>query len=122
MSRFHVRCRTCDARQVLPRHPEAYLRPRACWSCGRKAGDTGAREWNPWRVDQWMMRRDTRGAGCTCAGYAWGGVLSGAMHRRGSKRCWYRTDGSQRLPGDRDFYEEYCYEEVPGGVGLHPTD
>lgn len=45
-----------------------------------------------------MNTRDTslKGAGCICSGYWF-------LHRRGSRFCWYRKDGSQRMPGDADF-------------------
>ncbi|MFT0167513.1 hypothetical protein ACLKMY_00595 [Paraburkholderia mimosarum] len=50
-----------------------------------------------------MMKRNTRVTGCTCQGYPWAGLMSGAMHRRGSLWCWYRANGEQREPGDPDF-------------------
>lgn len=74
-------------------HPDDYKRPRKCWSCGRAK----------WTIDPYMTKRDTRKQGCTCAGYAWGGVMSGAMHRRGSLRCWYSVDGSLRMPSDEEI-------------------
>jgi hypothetical protein len=45
-----------------------------------------------------------RALGCMCSGYAWEGNMTGAMHRRGSLRCWYRSDGSRREYGDKDYY------------------
>lgn len=99
MSRVHVRCGNskCRVRQVFPKSPSKYIRPRKCWSCGE----------NRWTVDGWMNKRDTRAMGCTCLGYNWGG----AMHRKGSKFCWYRADGSTRAPGDPDFNDtEYEVE------------
>lgn len=105
MSRFHVRCRTwaCKARRVLKKHPSQYYRQPKCESCGR----TG----EVWRVDRWMQERNTRLLGCTCAGYAWAGYMSGAMHRRGSLKCWYRADGTQRVPEDEDYYNEVNDED-----------
>jgi len=106
VSRYHVRCsnRACRARRVLSRHPDSYLRLPRCDSCGRSGPGT-------WTIDPWLTKRNTRLEGCTCAGYAWGGYMSGAMHRRGSLRCWYRADGTRREPGDEDFYDE-SYEEL----------
>lgn len=94
MARFHVRCRHCATRKVLRRHPENYLRVPQCGVCGRRS----------FRIDGWMMRRNTRAMGCMCAGYAWAGMMTGAMHRKGSKQCWYRADGSQREWGDTDYF------------------
>jgi hypothetical protein len=48
-----------------------------------------------------MNKRDTKAMSCDCAGYKWGG----APHRKGSKACWFRKDGTQRVPGDPDFYD-----------------
>lgn len=45
-----------------------------------------------------------RTLGCMCSGYSWAGNMTGAMHRRGSLRCWYRADGTQRAYGDDDFF------------------
>lgn len=42
--------------------------------------------------------------GCMCAGYAWEGMMTGAMHRRGSLRCWYRANGEKREHGDKDYF------------------
>lgn len=58
------------------------------------------------RVDGWMNRRTAlnRSLGCMCCGYSWAGNMTGAMHRRGSLRCWYRVDGSKREYGDDDYW------------------
>jgi hypothetical protein len=103
--RHHVRCRKCDKRRVLRRHPEQYaVRYLPKCECGAK----------DWRVDWWMMRRNTRLMGCTCAGYVWAGNMSGAMHRRGSLRCYYRSDGSSREYGDSDYYIDPDWENEGG--------
>ncbi|AWM87347.1 hypothetical protein C4E04_11785 [Microvirga sp. 17 mud 1-3] len=97
MARYHCRCRKCEARRVLPRHPDDYLRPPRC-ACGAKS----------WRIDRWMNTRDTsmHGAGCNCSGYWF-------THRRGSKFCWYRKDGTARVPGDPDFSDrELSADEI----------
>lgn len=97
MSRCHVRCRKCAARRVLPSAPDYLERLPACENCGSKE----------YRVDGWMNSRDTRASACCCSGYVrmtrdpnstvW------TMHRKGSPYCWYRKDGTQRMPGDADF-------------------
>lgn len=91
--RYNVRCRNskCQARGVLPKHPLDYKRPVVCWSCGGRQ----------WRIDKHRMREDHRAKGCTCAGYAWSAF--GGLHRKGSRLCWFRPDGTQRMPGDADF-------------------
>src|SRR5580700_9747177 len=91
--RYSCRCqrKVCGARRTLKRHPDSYHRPPKC--------GIGAL-----RIDKWMMKRDTHAMGCTCPGYSWG---LKAMHRRGSKFCWYRSDGSDRLPEDVDFQSQY---------------
>lgn len=71
---------------MFKRRPDEYERPPRCRDCGK----------SNFRVDAWMMKRDTHGQACTCAGYWF-------WHRRGSLYCWYRKDGSDRLPGDVDF-------------------
>lgn len=70
------------------------------------------------RVDGWMNRRtaQNRAMGCMCSGYGWEGNMTGAMHRRGSKRCWYRSNGEQRSFGDADFYMEPEVEVAVGGL------
>lgn len=32
------------------------------------------------------------------------------MHRKGSPYCWFRKDGTQRMPGDADF-KDYQLEK-----------
>lgn len=98
MARFHCRCRQCDTRKVLAKHPDEFTRLPKCpkESCGAR----------DWRTDAWMNGRDTslRGMGCACSGYAF-------MHRKGSKFCWYRTDGTDRLPGDPDFNDRHMSDD-----------
>jgi hypothetical protein len=62
----------------------------------------GRRDFRP---DAWMNKRNTRAMGCMCSGYAWAGNMSGALHRKGSKQCWYRADGTRREYGDADYYK-----------------
>lgn len=87
-TRYHCRCRRCRARKVLRRHPDGYTRQPQCRVCGQR----------DFVVDAWMMKRDTHAAACTCGGYHF-------WHRMGSKHCWHRADGSDRLPGDADFID-----------------
>jgi hypothetical protein len=104
MARYHVRCSNykCKTRHVFKNHPDCYGNKKKCRKCGN----------TKFTVDVWMNSRDTRAMGCMCAGYPWAGLMSGAMHRKGSKYCWYRKDGTQRMPGDEDFhdleYEKYA--------------
>lgn len=97
--RYHVRCRKCQGRRVLPKHPDDYKKePPICRTVACKSKD--------YRVDKWMMERNTsvhgpNALGCNCMGYPWSGA--GGVHRKGSKYCWYRVDGSPRYPGDPDF-------------------
>jgi hypothetical protein len=92
VSRCHVRCRKCEARRVLSKHPDQYARLPVCSGCGARS----------WRADRWMNRRKTglgiSGMGCDCGGYWF-------RHRKGSLYCWRRADGSERYPGDDDFQE-----------------
>ena len=78
---------------MLRKPPEQYVRPPRCWC--------GARDWRP---DPWMNKRNTRAMGCMCSGYAWGGMMTGAMHRRGALRCWFRANGERREYGDADYF------------------
>lgn len=97
----HVRCKRCDRRRVLPRHPDAYSRMQpVCQGHG-----CGGRDY---RADKWMNNRNTsdrglRALGCACMGYSF-------KHRKTSPFCWYRADGSPRLPGDVDFRDHYTTE------------
>lgn len=94
--RYNIRCSNekCKARGVTEVHPDEWKRTRRCWSCGG----------TKFRVDWTHMRRDTKGMSCACGGYKhWEGAATGAIHRKGSKLCWYREDGTQRMPGDPDF-------------------
>lgn len=69
------------------------------------------------RLDKWMLKRDTKKMGCCCPGYHF-------FHRRGSKYCWYRVDGTGRYPGDPDFCSHYENDgidefDVPFDVVVH---
>lgn len=102
MSRYHVRCRKCDARRVLKTHPDHYKRIPQC-RCGAKS----------WRVDAWMNNRDTKAMACNCNGYVELTHRPPWPHRIGSPYCWYRKEGTQRMPGDPDF-KDYQLEQMGG--------
>ncbi len=77
----HVRCRKCEARRALPRHPSQYVLQPRCRTPG-----CGARDYRP---DKWMNQRNTsdfgKGSqGCACGGYWF-------KHRKGSLFCCLRT-------------------------------
>jgi hypothetical protein len=91
MARYHCRCARCDARRVLSMKPDEYIRVPKC-ICGHQR----------WYLSHWMNKRDTRSMACNCAGYVH--VTNRVFpHRKGSKYCWFRKDGSQRMEGDADF-------------------
>lgn len=92
----HYRCSKCEMRHVFQHAPESYLRPKKCRQCKSDV----------FRVDKWMMGRDTHAAGCMCAGYP-EMTAKNAPHRKGSLYCWYRKDGTQRYEGDSDFKDRY---------------
>lgn len=98
MARYHCRCRKCGTRKVLRQHPDHYRTQPKCpkESCGARN----------WRTDAWMNKRKTglNGMGCNCNGYWF-------THRRGSKYCWYRADGTMRVPGDEDFNDRDITDE-----------
>lgn len=109
MARIHVRCskETCKKRAVFSMHPDEYKIPRKCEGCG------GSR----FRViKKWHRERGDR-MQCTCAGRVYGEVKasdhSASMppHVRGSQRCWYRKDGTTRMPGDEDFNDPDYHEQ-----------
>lgn len=80
-AQYPCRCRGCGHRRTLPRHPDAYVRPHACWYCKRRS----------WRVDRFRRMREHQKYACTCGGiegiYNWAGP-----HRKGSKWCVYSTN------------------------------
>jgi len=96
MSRVHCRCRQCETRKVLPTFPDRINTPPKCPKCGARN----------WRHDAWMNKRDTslRGMGCACGGYWF-------THRKASNFCWYRIDGTQRVPGDADFFDRLMTDD-----------
>lgn len=87
MARFHCRCRKCDARKVLLMAPDQYATQPQCNVCSQR----------DFRIDAWMQKRNTRATSCFCGGYPF-------QHRISSFYCWHRKDGSDRLPGDDDFW------------------
>lgn len=51
-----------------------------------------------------MQNRNTSKMACTCGGYHF-------WHRMGSLYCWKRKDGTERLPGDEDFWDRNMTQE-----------
>lgn len=105
-SRTHCRCRRCGARQVKKMPLEWYKFPPRCRQCGRRE----------LREDKWMNERDTRATKCTCDGYS----VPPFPHRRGSRFCHFRADGSRREMGDPDWQDQY-YEHLKE-TGHEPND
>jgi hypothetical protein len=93
MSRFHCRCRKCDARKVLKLKPEEYKVQPQCM-CGQR----------DFRIDKWMQTRNTKAAACFCGGYHF-------KHRMSSLYCFKRKDGTERYPGDHDFWSRDMTQE-----------
>ncbi|QYW02161.1 hypothetical protein CPT_Sonora_059 [Stenotrophomonas phage Sonora] len=91
--RTHCRCRSCGARQVKAMPLEWYRTPPRCKGCRKRT----------LREDKWMNARDTRAQTCRCDGY----VKPHFPHRRGSRFCKFRKDGTQRTLGDPDFQDQY---------------
>lgn len=110
MTRWNVRCskESCRARHVFPKHPDEYIRPRKCDRCG------GTR----FRVVR-DRAKDRCATLCDCGGYQFVGPRTNgnAPHRKGSRFCWYRKDGTPRKPGDPDF-EDPNYEEAVDGAAI----
>ncbi len=105
--RFHCRCRHCERRKMFRDDPRV-LERAAFPKC-----DCGAQDW---RVDRWMMARDTSVARCDCAGYPF-------PHRRGSFFCWHRADGTDRLPGHDDFWtRDMTQEQHDALVAQHQAE
>jgi hypothetical protein len=102
MARWNVRCskEACRARHVFDKHPDEYQRPRKCKCCGG----------TKFRIVKNRFK-DRCATLCTCMGYRWGDAWTGsnAPHNRGSRFCYYRKDGTLRMPGDADF-EDPNYE------------
>lgn len=96
MARYIGRCskRACSMRFSLPRHPDDYKRGWRCAGCHGMAFRLIA-----------DRPRDRCAVLCNCGGYQWvrPWARANAPHRRGSPACWYRKDGSMRMPGDADF-------------------
>lgn len=95
--RYHVRCGNskCRQRRVLKMHPDEYIRLPACTACGTKK----------YYVSNWMNRRNTKAVSCRCPGYMHCSEGGEWPHRKGSKYCYYRKDGTLRVEGDEDFFD-----------------
>lgn len=104
--RYNVRCsrKSCQARKVLNKHPLDYKILPVCDNCGG----------TKFRIDWSRMRQDHKRDSCNCAGYQWSAF--GGVHRKGSKFCWFRKDGTQRMPGDADFNDPTYDEHHAAGT------
>lgn len=73
----HCRCRKCQARRALPKHPLEYLRQPKCRNCGAR----------DFRVDAWANARPWRKREnlCWCDGIWFS--IKGAPHRMGCLGC-----------------------------------
>lgn len=87
---YPYRCKHCTARHTFKHEFDYYIRKPKCRHCGE----------SDFRLDKWMLKRDTKKMGCGCSGYPF-------FHRKGSLFCWYRADGSGRYPGDPDFCDRW---------------
>lgn len=67
---YCCRCRSCDTRRTLKKHPDEYVRPPRCESCGSRK----------WRWDRFRDKVEKRKKPCHCTGYWFG-------HRKGSGWC-----------------------------------
>jgi hypothetical protein len=82
-----VRCSVCQARRVLNRHPDRYLRLPRCrtYGCTIKRQRAGKRQ--SYYVDHYRQRVERnhggRGTVCRCAAYHF-------PHRRESGSCQWR--------------------------------
>lgn len=67
MRRWPCRCRKCEARRTLAKHPDEYIRPPRC-ACG-----------GTYRVDKFRKTVEHKRTACYCSAFWWSGP-----HRRGS--------------------------------------
>lgn len=88
-AQYPCRCRKCEARQTLPKHPDNYIRPRRCWRCGH----TG------WRVDRWRRMTEHRRYACDCKGIEGIYDFKGAPHRRKSLWCIHGKATEEQIRG-----------------------
>ena len=115
-----VRCsrKCCQKRRTLEKHPEEYFKfSRKLGAFVNKAPECEGCGNNNYRVDNWRHLNEIGVASCSCSGYV---HLTKRIwpHRQGSKYCWFRKDGTQRMEGDSDFHdsqmEEYIYNQKRG--------
>lgn len=69
---YACRCRNsaCQARRTLSKHPDEFVRPPRCKSCGSQQ----------WRWDKHRDKVEKNKRPCGCSGYWF-------AHRKGSKWC-----------------------------------
>lgn len=98
----HCRCRGCGRRKYLPKAPGEYLQQPACETCGERN----------WRRDAWKNHpaRKEQVCGQPCLHYP---------HRRGSLKCYYLPDGTDK-PTDQLYQELYGHlDDHPSGLQEH---
>lgn len=108
MTKFPCRCSRCEARVTLAKHPDEYVRPRKCWSCGSKK----------WRVDRFRKSTEHKRYACGCHGY-------GFIHRRGSKWCEASTSPPAADEYRGDGHIRYANIEpaaTPGNAAPSPFE
>ena len=85
------RCRKCGTRHTFKLRHDQYYRRKRCKVCGAL---------DDFRVDQWMLKRDTKKD--TCWGHM-GVCLYPFPHRKGSRFCFFNPSP----PPDWEWEEFY---------------
>lgn len=76
------RCNKCAHRQTFPMDPTLYEKPKFC-ICGGQ-----------YKADTYRIKTEHRRVMCKCSGYAWS--IHNAGHRKGSPKCYFNADGTER--------------------------
>lgn len=77
----HVRCRKCEGRRTLPKHPDAYLRkPPRCRTPGCKSHE--------YRVDRYRETKEIGSHGRRCNGYHF-------PHYKGRGACLHNPEAEK---------------------------
>lgn len=89
--------------------PDWYRRRPRCRVCGK---------FDTLRLDKWMNERDNRALKCECDGY----LTPHFPHRRGSKYCHFRKDGTRREFGDPDWADQQYDWMVDHGINPNEAE